>query len=113
MLPKSRVLGEMASLGFTATELGAAGFLPDDPAELTAQLDDYGMALLGGFTPVVLHDPAERANTIASATATAKLFQQAGATKFVSSVVQDWDWSNPHPVDRGKAPHGGDARCHR
>lgn len=105
MLPKNRVLGEMASLGFTATELGAAGFLSEDPSELTAELDEYGMALLGGFTPVVLHDPSQRDATIASATATAKLFQQAGATKFVSSVVQDWDWSNPRALSIDEQRH--------
>lgn len=105
MLPKSRVLGEMAELGFTATELGAAGFLPDDPAELTAELDLYGMALLGGFTPVVVHDPSQRDATIASATAVAKLFQNAGATKMVSSPVQDWDWAYPRALTTEEKRH--------
>jgi inosose dehydratase len=105
MLPTDRVLGEMASLGFTATELGAPGFLPSDPDELKDKLGEFGMELLGGFTPVVLHDPAERAATIASATATAKLFQKAGATKFVSSVVQDMNWSNPRPLSAAEQKH--------
>ena len=39
MLDAERVLGEMASLGITATELGAPGFLPDDAAALR---DDAG-----------------------------------------------------------------------
>lgn len=105
MLPTSRVLGEMAGLGFTATELGAEGFLPNNPAELTAELGEYGIALLGGFTPVVVHDPAEREATIASATATAKLFQQAGATKMVSSPVQDWGWSHPRALSTEEKRH--------
>lgn len=105
MLPTDRVLGEMAGLGFTATELGAPGFLPDDPTELKDKLAEFGMILLGGFTPVVLHDPAERKATIDSATATAKLFQQAGATKFVSSVVQDWDWSYPRELTAAEHKH--------
>lgn len=105
MLPTDRVLGEMAGLGFTATELGAPGFLPDDPDELKDKLAEFGMILLGGFTPVVLHDPAERKATIDSATATAKLFQQAGATKFVSSVVQDWDWSYPRELTAAEHKH--------
>lgn len=105
MLPTDRVLGEMSGLGLTATELGAPGFLPDDPVELKAKLAEYGMILLGGFTPVVLHNPAERENTIASARATASLFQQAGATQFVSSVVQDMDWSYPRPLTAEEHKH--------
>jgi inosose dehydratase len=105
MLPTDRVLSEMSGLGFTATELGAPGFLPDDPEELKAKLAEFGMTLLGGFTPVVLHDPAERKATIESATATAQLFQKAGATKFVSSVVQDMGWSNPRPLSSAEQKH--------
>lgn len=105
MLPTDRVLGEMAGLGLTATELGAPGFLPSEPQDVTKVLDRFGMTLLGGFTPVVLHDPAQREATIASATATAKLFKQAGATKFISAVVQDMDWSEPRELDASERAH--------
>lgn len=105
MLPTDRVLGEMAGLGLTATELGAPGFLPSEPQDVTRVLGQFGMTLLGGFTPVVLHDPAQREATIASATATAKLFQQAGATKFISAVVQDMDWSEPRELDASERAH--------
>ena len=105
MLPKQRVLSEMVELGFTATELGADGFLPSDPDELNADLKPFGMTLLGGFTPVVLHDPSQRAATIASATATAQFFQKTGATKFVSSVVQDMDWSFPRELSVEEKRH--------
>lgn len=105
MLPQKRVLAEMSGLGFTATELGAAGFLPEDPYELKDVLSEYGMTLIGGFTPVVVHDPSARQATIESATATAKLFQQAGATKFVSCPIMDWDWSNPRPLTLDEQKH--------
>lgn len=105
MLPTERVLDEMSGLGLPATELGAPGFLPSDPKEVTNVLGQFGMSLLGGFTPVVLHDPAQREATIASATATAKLFQQAGATKFISAVVQDMDWSEPRALDATERAH--------
>jgi len=105
MLPTPRVLSEMAGLGLTATELGAPGFLPTDPDEVKAELAGYGMTLLGGFTPVVLHDPSQRQATIDSAIATARLFQQAGATKFVSAVVQDWDWAVPRPLTADEQKH--------
>ena len=105
MLPTPRVLAEMSAMGMTATELGAPGFLPTDPDEVKAVLAEYGMTLMGGFTPVVLHDPAQRQATIESATATAKLFQRAGATKFVSAVVQDWDWAIPRPLTVDEQKH--------
>lgn len=105
MLPTRRVLAEMAGMGMTATELGAPGFLPTDPDDVKAVLAEFGMTLMGGFTPVVLHDPSQREATIASATATAKLFQQAGATKFVSAVVQDWDWAIPRPLSVDEQKH--------
>jgi inosose dehydratase len=95
----------MSAMGMTATELGAPGFLPTDPDEVKAVLASYGMTLMGGFTPVVLHDPAQRQATIDSATATAKLFQRAGATKFVSAVVQDMDWSIPRSLTVDEQKH--------
>jgi inosose dehydratase len=105
MLPTDRVLSEMASLGFKATELGAPGFLPDDPQALKALLAKYGMTLIGGFTPLVLHNSSERQKTIDSAMATARLFQEAGATMFVSSIVQDMDWSYPEKLSTEEQKH--------
>ena len=105
MLPTPRVLGEMAGLGFTATELGAPGFLPTSPEGVKDELGGFGMTLLGGFTPVVLHDKAHREATIDSARATARLFQDAGATKFISSVVQDMDWSHPRALTHDEQAH--------
>lgn len=55
-LDAHQVLTEMREIGLTATELGPDGFLPSDPAELTAVLDGYGLHAVGGFTPVLLHD---------------------------------------------------------
>jgi inosose dehydratase len=52
-----RVLGEMAALGLTATELGPDGFLPGDPARLRQVLSNYGLSLVAGFVPAVLHRP--------------------------------------------------------
>lgn len=105
MLPTPRVLAEMSGMGMSATELGAPGFLPSDPDAVKAELARYGMTLLGGFTPLVLHDPAQRQVTIDSATATARLFQRAGATTFVSAIVQDMGWSIPRPLSIDEQKH--------
>lgn len=56
-LNPQRVLTEMAELGFSATEFGPIGFLPDEPARKAELLAGFGLTATGGFVPVVLHDP--------------------------------------------------------
>jgi inosose dehydratase len=51
-LPAERVLREMREVGLTATEFGPDGFLPSDEI-----LETAGLRAIGGFVPVVLHDP--------------------------------------------------------
>ncbi len=58
-LPANRVFIEMRSLGLTATELGPDGFLPNAPMERSALLERHGISVIGGFVPVVLHDPEQ------------------------------------------------------
>ena len=55
-LTPERVLAEMRDVGMSATELGPEGFLPSDPAQLTALLDSFGLRCVGQFAPVLLHD---------------------------------------------------------
>lgn len=57
-LPAARVLAEMRGLGFRATEAGPDDFLPFDGPELAETLRAVELKLVGGFTPLVLHDPA-------------------------------------------------------
>jgi len=55
-LAVERVLTEMRAVGLSATEFGPDGFLPDDPASKAAVLAKHGLAAVGGFVPVVLHE---------------------------------------------------------
>jgi inosose dehydratase len=57
-LAPDRVLAEMRDVGLAATEFGPDGFLPAAPAAKAATLREYGLAAVGGFVPVVLHDAA-------------------------------------------------------
>jgi len=91
-LQPRRVLGEMQQLGLTATELGSDGYLPTDPAELKDLCAEFGLEMIGGFVPLVLHEAAELDATIEAARRTAELMSAAGATVFVTSAVTDWDW---------------------
>jgi inosose dehydratase len=99
MLPPSRVLPEMRSLGLDATELGAPGFFPEEPEALRATLAEHGVSLVGGFVPLVLQDRAQRAEALRRATETAKVFAAHGGTMFVTAAVQDYGWSRPVPLD--------------
>ena len=56
-LPPERVLTEMQQVGLAATEFGPDGFLPADPAVMAELLAARHLTAVGGFTPVVLHEP--------------------------------------------------------
>src|SRR5688500_8143099 len=97
-LPPERVLSEMAGLGLTATELGPLGYLPLEPGALRARLTEYGLSLVGGFVPLVLHEDANGAAR-AAATDSAAMLAAAGADVFVAAAVMDAGWSAPAPLD--------------
>jgi inosose dehydratase len=96
-LPAERVLGEMASLGLHATELGAIGYLPLEPAALRARLDEFGLRLVAGFVPLVLHEP-ELGPTRERASQMAELLAGAGAEVFIGAILADEDWGPPRPL---------------
>jgi inosose dehydratase len=97
-LPPDRVLAEMAGLGLTATELGPLGYLPRDPKALRAVLDAHDLSLVGGFVPLVLHEPSAQAAERTAADAAAML-AGAGADVFVCALLMDADWAPPAPLD--------------
>ena len=97
-LPVDRVLAEIAAAGFTHTELGSLGYLPTRPAELRATLDSHGLRLLGGFVPLVLHDPRRAAETRAAAARWAELIGGAGGRYFVSCGVSHPDQWRREPL---------------
>jgi inosose dehydratase len=73
-----RVLDEMQQSGYIGTELGDWGFMPTDPAQLTDELAQRQLQMLGSWVSVKLHDANEHANSIADAVRTAKLLAQVG-----------------------------------
>lgn len=96
MLPPERVLSEMRELGLRGSELGALGYLGDDPGEIRALLGRFGLGAVGGFVPVpALHDKSLRAAAEEVAERAAALLSGAGATYFVTAAVVDEAWSQP------------------
>jgi inosose dehydratase len=98
MPPAEAVLSEMAELGLRGTELGAPGFLPEDPAPLTDMLQRHGLELVGGFVPLVLHEPGLEGAAHQARTA-ARRFARAGGRVLVLAVVQNLDWATPRELD--------------
>jgi inosose dehydratase len=104
-LPPERVLSEMRSLGILATEAGPDGYLGHDPAVVRALLDRHGLELVGGFLPVVLHDPARLGASLAAARRTATMLGELGASVICSAVVLDDDWSPPRELSADEWTH--------
>lgn len=98
MLPTRRVLQEMRDLGFTTTELGAPGFLPQEASAVRALLAEFGMTLSGGFSPIEAHLASTRERTLQHARATARLLADSGGTLFISAIIMDADWSIPREL---------------
>jgi inosose dehydratase len=88
-LQPDRVLGEMREVGLSATELGPDGFLPADPRELASLLDDYGLRAVGGFVPLVLHEP--RRDVVAEVRPVLDAFTAAGAATLVLAAATGLD----------------------
>jgi inosose dehydratase len=82
-----RVLGEAARLGLTAVEAGPEGFLPEDPEAMADLLSGYGLELVGGFVPVVLHRQEARDTELASVESQARHFAAAGAGVLVIAAT--------------------------
>jgi inosose dehydratase len=62
-----RMLDELASTGYSGTELGDWGYLPTDPSALRAELGGRGLALTGAFVTVALRDSATHGPGVAAA----------------------------------------------
>jgi inosose dehydratase len=98
-LPVDRVLSEMQDLGLAATELGSDGYLPTNPGELREVCARYDLEMIGGFVPVVLHDPAQRDASLATAERAAALMGGAGGHLFITSMVTSFDWAPRVEID--------------
>jgi len=86
-MPAERVLREAASLDLAALEAGPEGLLPRDPAEVADLLSGYGMSLVGGFVPAVLHEPGVRDERLAFVERRARFFAAAGADMVVLAAA--------------------------
>ncbi len=73
-----RVLDEIQASGYAGTELGDWGFMPTDPAQLSDELDQRGLALLASWVSVYLHDANRHQESADDCVRTAKLLAAVG-----------------------------------
>jgi inosose dehydratase len=86
-MPAGRVLGEAASLGLAAVEAGPEELLPRDPSEVSEMLAGFGLSLVGGFVPAVLHEPRVRDEQLAFVERRAAFFAAAEADVVVLAAA--------------------------
>lgn len=84
-----RVVDEMQETGYIGTELGDWGFMPTDPVVLRAELDKRGLALMGSWVSVWLHDRARHKESADDAVRTAKQLALVGGPEAVVVLGND------------------------
>ncbi len=70
-----RVVNEIERAGYSGTELGDRGFMPEDPPLLRDELGAHGLSLMGAFVPVRLSDVTAHAEGETSALRAAHLLE--------------------------------------
>jgi inosose dehydratase len=74
------VLSAIASAGYEGTELGPPGYL-GDRLTLRKNLEDHGLALVGGYIPIRFSEPKHWTEDLAAMDATLDLFDAADGTE--------------------------------
>lgn len=95
-MTQARVLDEMREVGYTACEFGPVGFLPEAAEERAAFLAEHGLTAVGGFLPVVLHDPNHDIEP--ELRAELEVFQRAGAEVLVLAASTGLDGYDEKPI---------------
>lgn len=100
-IPYSQMLDELVETGYTGTELGDWGYMPTDPAQLSAALARRNnIAMLGAFVPVALKNPAAHAEGRQRAVKTAKLIAAVATTQAPFLVLSDDNGTDPVRTQR-------------
>ena len=89
--PWEQVLQEISAAGYSGTELGPFGFLPQDKELLTERLDELGLSLLAAYVQINLVDPAAKQDEYDETMATTRLLSQMGCEWVVLSDALFFD----------------------
>jgi inosose dehydratase len=91
----AQVLDEIAQSGYAGTELGDWGFMPTEPARLSAELARRGLALLGAFVTTRLADQGSYGTSLQTAVRTARLLSAASGDRKPFIVLSDEPTADP------------------
>ena len=83
--PWDEVLREISQAGYSGTELGPYGYLPQDSVLLRERLDELGLSLLAAYVQINLMDPAQKQDEYDETMATTRLLSQLGCNWVVLS----------------------------
>jgi len=89
------VLGQMRELGLAATEFGPEGFLPDPGGDRAKVLAEHGLRAVGGFVPVVLHEPGH--DPVPAVRVALEAFVESGASTLVLAAATGRDGYDERP----------------
>lgn len=83
--PWKQVLTEITEAGYTGTELGPYGFLPQDKDLLQTTLDELGLTLLSAYVQINLVDPVAKQEEYDETIRSSKLLSEFGCEWVVLS----------------------------
>lgn len=90
----ARVLDEIAASGYAGAELGDWGFMPTDPGQLRAELEQRSLKLLGSWVNVNFQDKDRHEESIEACVRTAGLLAAVGGPKALVVLGPD-PYTNP------------------
>jgi inosose dehydratase len=97
----TQMLDELVETGYTGTELGDWGFMPTDPASLSAELKRRNnVVMLGAFVPVALKFQQAHDEGRERAVKTAKLIAAVATTQAPFLVLSDDNGTDPVRTQR-------------
>jgi inosose dehydratase len=83
--PAEQVLEQMVVAGYSGTELGSPGFLPNTPEALRRALTKHSLQLVGAFFPLPLSEPDAGRSALDDGEALARLLISAGCDTLVAA----------------------------
>lgn len=83
--PWDTVLQEISEAGYTGTELGPFGFLPQDASILKPRLAELGLTLISAYVQINLVDPAAKQDEYDETISTTKILSEMGCEWVVLS----------------------------
>jgi inosose dehydratase len=104
--PWDTVLKQISEAGYTGTELGPYGFLPQDTQILKPRLEEFGLTLISAFVQINLANPASKQDEYDETITTTKILSTLGC-KWV--VLSDALFFNANRAARAGRIRGKDS----